>query len=381
LIAVRPGERHHRCPQCNHNRRYPPHPPDNSSADSDPSSSSVLFDRDSSSLSRLTEEQRWSIIALHKDGQKRRVIASKIHCSLNTVSHWINYHKQHGTVAEEHRSGRKRKTDENTNINIALTAEVETFITPKMIKRQLDLPVSHHTVRRRLDEVGLFGRVSRKEFPFSPDHIRQRLSFANGYMNWTEEKWGEIMFSDETHIHLGQRGQIWAQRPAGKAYDYEYMSHKESHPDRVSIWGCFCSKGVGGIEVFTDVLDAPLMQHILATHLKTSFARLLPGKELWLLQDNDPKHCSRIVHKWLHDAGIDLIDFPPYSPDLNPIENLWNDLKRRVEQHNACNIEELTQVLYDEWYATSTDFLAKLAESMPRRCQLVVENEGHKTKY
>jgi DDE superfamily endonuclease len=96
---------------------------------------------------------------------------------------------------------------------------------------------------------------------------------------------------------------------------------------------------------------------------------------LWLLQDHDPKHCSRIVQKWLHIAGIDLIDFPPYSPDLNPIENLWNELKRRVERHNAASH------VITEWELTDTDFLAKLAESMPRRCQLVVENEEHKTKH
>ena len=60
------------------------------------------------------------------------------------------------------------------------------FITPREIIRELQLPLSHDTVRRRLDEAGLFGRVARKEYPFTDDHLRQRLSFGNGYASWTE---------------------------------------------------------------------------------------------------------------------------------------------------------------------------------------------------
>jgi DDE superfamily endonuclease len=75
------------------------------------------------------------------------------------------------------------------------------------------------------------------------------------------------------------------------------------------------------------------------------------------------------------------MDLPSHSPDLNPMENLWNDLKRRVETHNAGDIEELKQHLYTEWHATSTDFLTKLVQSMPLRCKAVVAKKGHLTKY
>jgi transposase len=70
------------------------------------------------------------------------------------VNHWITHYDQHGTVSDQRRSGRRRKTDENTNINIGVTAIVEKVITPKTIKRELDLPVATRTVRRRLDEAG-----------------------------------------------------------------------------------------------------------------------------------------------------------------------------------------------------------------------------------
>jgi hypothetical protein len=79
--------------------------------------------------------------------------------------------------------------------------------------------------------------------------------------------------------------------------------------------------------------------------------------------------------------GIDLIDFPPYSPDLSPIENVWSDLKRRVEQRHAQDLGELRRYVQDEWAATDPAYVARVVASMPRRCQMVVQNQGHKIHY
>jgi transposase InsO family protein len=123
------------------------------------------------------------------------------------------------------------------------------------------------------------------------------------------------------------------------------------------------------------------MRAILNAHLLPSAKRLYSAAAWWFQQDNDPKHTSRIVKRWLFDHGVQCIDFPPYSPDLNPIENLWNDLKRRVEKRNARDIAELEEHLKAEWSATGKDYLVKLSHSMPKRCLAVVANHGHKTRY
>jgi transposase len=141
----------------------------------------------------LTEEQRYGIIILHKDEQQKTDIANKIPCSLKTVNHWIHHYESTHTVKETHRTGRKRKTDENTDINIVVTASVEKFTEPKAVKRALDLDVSARTVRRRIDEAELFGRISRQEFPFTEEQIRKRSSFANGYSGWSIHQWGSVL--------------------------------------------------------------------------------------------------------------------------------------------------------------------------------------------
>jgi transposase len=303
-----------------------------------------------------------------------------IPCSLNTVGHWIRHWQQSESVEERRRSGRKRKAVEETGAIVAVAKEKK-FITPREIRRELELPIYSRTVRRRLDEAGLFGRIARKEHPFSVDHIRKRLSFAEGYANWTDDQWDMVLFSDETHIEMGPHGQVWVQRPLGAAYDPQYMTNQETHPDKISLWGCFSGRGLGDLEVFSSTLDGPLMKTILSTHLLPSSRRLFPTGAWWFQQDNDPKHTSRLVQSWLFNHGVQQLDFPPYSPDLNPIENLWADLKRRVEKRNARDIEQLEHDVREEWSRTSPIFLARLSHNMHKRCQAVVKNQGHKIAY
>jgi len=71
---------------------------------------------------------------------------------------------------------------------------------------------------------------------------------------------------------------------------------------------------------------------------------------------------------------VHLIDFPPHSPDLNPIENLWSILKSRIESRLARTIDEVEQILKEEWEAIDTSLLQTLAASMPQRCQSVISH-------
>ncbi|MDO9333806.1 MAG: IS630 family transposase [Dehalococcoidales bacterium] len=326
-------------------------------------------------------EQRAAIITLHKTGCSQVEIADKIPCNRHTVAEWIHRYENEHSLQDKERSGRPRATDEATDDAIVSLAEEEKFITPKQITAQLELPVSTRTVRRRLDEVDLHGRVARAEYPFDENDIRRRLSFAEGYGDWSEEKWERVIFSDETHIEIWGRTKVWVQRPPGTAFDDEYMTNRMPHSERVSLWGCFCARGVGQAEIFVGAFDAARYVDILQHNLIQTALHFYPREQWFFQQDNAPQHTSRAARSWFHNHGVTLLDFPPYSPDLNPIENLWSIVKMRVEKRLARTTDELERILKEEWEALDENLLRTLAHSMPARCAAVIANNGHKAAY
>ena len=97
--------------------------------------------------------------------------------------------------------------------------------------------------------------------------------------------------------------------------------------------------------------------------------------------DNDPKHTSKVLAIWLKDNKVKLLKWPSQSPDLNPIENLWAELKKRVRTRRTTNLTQLHQLCQEEWVKIHPTNCGKLVDGYPKHLTQVKQFKGNATKY
>jgi len=131
-------------------------------------------------------------------------------------------------------------------------------------------------------------------------------------------------------------------------------------------------------------LDSETYIQILEDELQSTIQEYFPrGKPSVLQQDGASVHKSKVVQRYFREKMITVLDWPAQSPDLNPIENLWAELKKRIatRRGDITSKEALWEAIEAEWEATPKSFLENLIDSMPNRIEAVIKAKGGPTKY
>ena len=145
-------------------------------------------------------------------------------------------------------------------------------------------------------------------------------------------------------------------------------------------WGSISVKGLVGFYSFKDIMDGAYYIRILKNHLIPNAIRLF-GRHWRLLQDNDPKRRSRLTMDFLRKQAPEVMEWPSNSPDVNPVENLWSIIKRRVEKRKPSNLDELDDFLHEEWEKIDLSLLNNLIKSMKTRCLALIDSKGERINY
>jgi len=237
-----------------------------------------------------------------------------------------------------------------------------------------------------LGQAGMKAVVKRKRPFLSKHHRRERLDFALAHQDWTVEDWKSVVWSDETKINcLGSDGRKWVWKKAGEGLsDRLVQGTLKFGGGSLMVWGCMMWDGVGFACKIDGKMDGDLYVKILDEDLRASvefYDKSLD--DLIFQQDNDPKHTSKKAKTWFKNNDIKVLPWPAQSPDLNPIEHLWDHLKRRLGEYERppVGMMELWDRVEKEWGKIEAGVCQNLIESMPRRVAAVVKAKGGYTKY
>ncbi len=149
----------------------------------------------------------------------------------------------------------------------------------------------------------------------------------------------------------------------------------------VMIWAAMSSAGVGPLCFLKSTVNAAIYQEILEHFMLPSADKLYGDADFIFQQDLAPAHTAKGTKSWFNDHGVTVLDWPANSPDLNPIENLWGIVKRKMRDTRPNNADELKATVKETWACIPPQQCHKLITSMPRRIEAVIKAKGAPTKY
>ncbi|GFU01814.1 transposable element Tcb2 transposase [Trichonephila clavipes] len=217
--------------------------------------------------------------------------------------------------------------------------------------------ISRKTVARRLRGGGLYARRPVVCVPLTRQHTTAHLQWCREHHNWTEQDWAGVLFSDESRFSLSsdcRRQLIW--RESGTAYRPENIQEKDRYPTcSIMVWA--------GI-----MINGRTRLHVVANGTMTG-----------------QRYIDEVLlpHDCLDSEGIQRLVWPARSPDLNPIENVWDALGRQVAGRNypPTNKNTLIRALTKEWDKLPQQLLDNVVQSMVRRVECCITLHGGHIPY
>ena len=338
---------------------------------------------------RTTESQRAVERTLIKEGYTQAEVAQRTNMSKASVAYTQKRFEKTGSDRNRKCSGRPHVSTVREDRFLKRRSLQDRFRPATKLKEDWDeigIQASTSTVRRRLRAANLMGRVARKKPLLTPSHRLRRLHFAKIHKDWTKEDWEKVLWTDEAPFSfVGQCGKTYVRRRTGEGLNPNCVTSTVKHGGgKIQVWGCFTANGVGHIHHIKGIMDQKMYRQILIHHMRPSMMQLGRKDTVIFQQDNDPKHTAKTVKDYIQRARyLVLQNWPAQSPDLNPIENLWKELKTQTYRHHPrpTNKDELFDIVKHEWEALPDNLLKKLVHSMPWHITAVMKAKGGHTKY
>lgn len=377
---------------------------------------------------RLSEEQRWTIISAWKRcGNMAKVARSlskewKQMLPYKRVKYWVAVYKREGTVAVRKQPGRKRVVStEAARVAVELLVDSVNFGTAELAaaelhKRGLTVgpkPINKSTLIRAavaqskedLDQLEV--AKGKPVCDLSEATKKKRLEFATKFLKFN---WAHVMFTDRKKFAFKFPGtkvktKRWIKKSKGGKHGNKCW--QPNNPQRLNLYMGITKWGVTKVHKVTGSygmkssymnkknqparnITAAEYEDVFDTFLQES-KRLFTSQGMAsckLQQDNDPTHpkvAARKVAAWngspLKGFRVELFSWPPHSPDLSPIENVWGIVQRQVDAMGCKNFKEFEQAVLEKLKHFPRQTLVKMYNSMNKRMELVIKANGDRITY
>ncbi|GFS74495.1 transposable element Tcb2 transposase [Trichonephila clavipes] len=288
-----------------------------------------------SSRHHKVDFMRGRIIGKIEEGRTITDVAREFDIAHSVVSRLWKSFKTTGMCSRRHGGGRVRTGGKSVSCCL----------------RKADLP--RKTVARRLRGGGLYERRPVVCVPLTRQHRTARLQWCREHHNWTEQDWACVLFSDESRFSLSsycRRQLIW--RESGTAYRLENIQEKDRYPTySIMVWAGIMINGRTRLHVVANgtMTGQRYIDKVLLPHDR--LFRGASGDKFVFMDDNATCHRTLAVQDCLDSEGIQRLVWPARSPDLNPIENVWDALGRQIAGRNypPTNKNNLLRALTEEW--------------------------------
>ncbi|UYV71897.1 hypothetical protein LAZ67_9000979 [Cordylochernes scorpioides] len=312
---------------------------------------------------------RGMVIGLKRAGWSIRQIAADTHLGASTVHRLWRRWLEQGNVAIYRNVGATRVTSARVDRRILRQAVAAPQATCTAILQHvqdtLDHSISTRTISRRLVDNGLHSCRPLRRLPLTPPNRRQRLEWCRARSTWMTE-WHRVVFSDESRFCLSsdsRRVRVWRRR-GERSNPAAIVERPTVRQLGIMVWGAIAYDSRSPLLRIQGTMTA---QRYVDDVLRPVTLPYLQGVPNALYQqDNARPHTARISQQALQD--VQMLPWPPYSPDLSPIEHVWDIIGRRLHAlPQPRSKDELWQMVEREWRAIPQDAIHTLIDSLPRR--------------
>ena len=316
---------------------------------------------------------------------------------LSTIRYTIKKEHERREGVSKPRSRRPKKLTESDKGCILEAIHDNPKITYEDLLAEVDYKVKRRSIQRLLNAENMRKwRCSWRPY-LTEEHALKRLQWAVRYQHFTPTDWARVFWSDECTVErgIGVRRDWTFVRPVDqpKEGQYQGLPHRGKQVKQM-FWAAFsgAERRTGLIPLFGDARSerGGVNRFVIEELYRRILPILMVNEDGIFQHDNAPTHTAHVVRDALIKMGIEVMEWPPHSPDLNPIENLWALLKAKIYElrpdliHMRNNDETkdiLVATAQEAWDSLDIRHLQHLSETMPHRVQAIIESQGWYTPY